>query len=321
LQKTLSKTLLVIIIIALHYIQYKNHSLQKNLGGDDYTTSEIFKYKTIVWNKNKKNISKIERDPSNYFNTETLMNLHTMLFDSGLFTFYNNLIEIENYNYRTNYLNRMKTLSNQVNKYFFLTEVLFKLLTDTNYNITENGDNKIVNKFSSSDIDEIGIKYPNNNYKPALLNRWRVKRLIRKNNCRSGYNPSNIMSNMKYKLLKNIYNIILKINKDKTKIEKISNKLTSGDGIISNSERIITEMKNDKNIDSRKITTLLKKQKEIKTTNKILFIKTLLLFIILILIISSNIYISTTSNPNKLLQLNFIIIVIIFIIKFYYLFK
>ena len=86
-------------------------------------------------------------------------------------------------------------------------------------------------------------------------------------------------------------------------------------------ENDISRLKNDKNIDSKKLTTLLKKQKEINSSNRISFIKTLLLFILLIIIIGSNIYVSTTNQPNKLLQFNIFLIVIIFIMKFYYLFK
>lgn len=124
---------------------------------------------------------------------------------------------------------------------------------------------------------------------------------------------------MKDKLLKNIYDIVLRINKDKKKIEDSSQELNNYD--IDDIENDISRLKNDKNIDSKKLTTLLKKQKEINSSNRISFIKTLLLFILLIIIIGSNIYVSTTNQPNKLLQFNIFLIVIIFIMKFYYLFK
>ena len=124
---------------------------------------------------------------------------------------------------------------------------------------------------------------------------------------------------MKNKLLKNIYDIFLTINKDKERIEDLSQELNNYD--IDSIENDISRLKNDKNIDSKKLTTLLKKQKEINSSNRISFIKTLLLFILLIIIIGSNIYISTTNQPNKLLQFNIFVIVIIFIMKFYYLFK
>lgn len=297
LQNKLSDTILVIIIHALYFAKNKS-SVTSN-----YNSNDLDKYRIILWNELKG--TTINKDANE-------LAIHEDLHDDNLFELYNKVIEVENSNHETIFLNKIKELSNNINKYFFLTEILFKLLSDTKYNVDSNTPvNEIVRNFSGYTDHEIGVTGPNN-----TTSSWSS----RQNSCRSNKrNPGFIVSQMKNKLLKNIYDIVLTINKDKERIEDLSQELNNYD--IDSIENDISRLKNDKNIDSKKLTTLLKKQKEINSSNRISFIKTLLLFIVLTIIIGSNIYISTTNQPNKLLQFNIFVIVIIFIMKFYYLFK
>jgi len=124
---------------------------------------------------------------------------------------------------------------------------------------------------------------------------------------------------MKNKLLKNIYDTIIRINIDANNIRLNTNELSLNN--IDNKEMDIINLKNDKDIEVNKITTLLNKQKEINSNNKRSLFKTIVLFMILLILIGGNVYASIKNNPNKLLQINIGIILIIFIMKFYYLFK
>ena len=305
LQNKLSDTILVIIIHALYFAKSKS-SVTSN-----YNSNDLDKYRITLWNK-LKGTSIDKALSADVTLTANELVIHENLHDANLFELYNKVIEVENSNHETIFLNRIKELSNNINKYFFLTEILFKLLSDTKYNVGSNTPvNEIVRNFSEYTDPELGITGPNN----ATLSRY-----SRQNSCTSDKrNPRFIVSQMKDKLLKNIYDIVLRINTDKRRIEDSSQQLNNYD--IDSIENDISRLKNDKNIDSKKLTTLLKKQKEINSSNRISFIKTLLLFILLIIIIGSNIYVSTTNQPNKLLQFNIFLIVIIFIMKFYYLFK
>lgn len=305
LSNKLSDTLLIIIIYALYFSKSKSNV--------NYNNNALDKYRITLWNKLKgKTINKVPPTDITLTNNELI--IHQELHDDNLFELYNKVIDIENANHEKTFLNKIKELSNNINKYFFLTEILFKLLSDTKYNVGNNTpQNVIVRNFSDYINPEIGITGPNNDTRS-----W----YSRQNSCRSNkLNPTVIESKMKNKLLKNIYDIVLTINKDKERIEDLSNQLINYNINNTEIENNISKLKNDKNIDNKKLTTLLKKQKEINLSNRISFVKTLLLFILLIIIIGSNIYISTTNEPNKLLQFNIIVIVIIFIMKFYYLFK
>lgn len=305
LQNKLSDTILIIVIHALYFAKSKSNV--------NYNNNDLDKYRMTLWNKLKgKTINKVP--PIDIILTNNELIIHQELHDDNLFELYNKIIAIENANHEKTFLNKIKELSNNINKYFFLTEILFKLLSDTKYNVGNNTpENVIVRNFSDYVNSEIGVTGPNN-----TTSSWSS----RQNSCRSNQlNPRVIESKMKNKLLKNIYDIILTINKDKERIEDLSNQLINYNTNNIEIEDSISKLKNDKNIDNKKLTTLLKKQKEINSSNRISFVKTLLLFILLIIIIGSNIYISTTNQPNKLLQFNILVIVIIFIMKFYYLFK
>ena len=312
---SLSNTLLLIIIYALHFSSVKKHNLMVN--AKKVTRQEIYQYRIRLWNNNfNKTLPIIGYNtiPNSNVNAETggVDDFHKVLYDTGLFEFYNYFKTIENVNAEDKYLNKIKILSQDVNKYFFLTELLLKLLSDTRGNIdSDSTDKTILRNFSDYTTPEEGIISPNN---------WGVGGRIQYS-CKNGRNPYIIENNMKYKLLRNIYDIVLKINRDRVKINNKSIELNKNTENINNDEVLINKLRNDQQGYNNKITTLLKKQEEITSSNKITFIKTLLLFIISMAIIISNIYISTTNEKNKLLQFNICIIVIIFIMKFYYLFK
>jgi hypothetical protein len=310
MQETLSKTLLVIIIQALWFLKGKTHYLTKEVNGAQVpiTDDEIETFRRNLWNNNRDNTVQItypsSADP-----------VFVKFRDSSgeLFGLYNYLVQIENDNHSDIYLSRIKTLSNEVNKYFFLTEILLKMLLDTKHNvITTATDNKeIVRNFSDYRRPELGMHKPNEDDIPG----WAKNQ----NECRNGLNPTYISNTMKNKLLKNIYDTITRINIGANNIRQNANDLDANN--INDKEMDIINLKNDKNIEVNKITTLLNKKKEINNNNKRSLVKTIALFIVLLILIGGNIYTSIKNNPNKLLQINIGIILIIFIMKFYYLFK
>ena len=304
LQETLSKTILVIIIFALYKVKNKEHTLTK-LDRSTITNFEIETFRANLWNTNKDNLGPIVYSPSD----DAVYTAFKDLNEGKLFALYNDLVLIENNNHGTLYLNRIKLLSNEVNKYFFLSEILLKMLLDTKHNVDASSpDNKEIVRNFNGYTSEKGMSKPVN---------------IPENRCRSSNrNPLYIENNMKNKLLKNIYNTVVKLNGNSS--SEISNSLQHLINARSDddkNENIINELNENKNVDHNKITTLLKKQKEIEHNNKWSLLKTIIMFIVLLTLIGANIYVSTKNNPNKLLQVNVIIILVIFTMKFYYLFK
>lgn len=309
MQETLSKTLLVIIIQALWFLKGKTHHLTKNVNGNEIeiTPDEIESFRKNLWNYNRNNIGPITYSS---ITDPVFVKFHNS--SNNLFGLYNYLVQIENVNHSDIYLSRIKNLSNEVNKYFFLTEILLKMLLDTKHNvITGATDNKEIVRNFSEYSPELGMHKPNENGIPG----WAKNQ----NECRNGLNPTYISNTMKNKLLKNIYDTIIRINMGASNIRQNADDLSTPN--IDDKEMDIINLNNDKNIEVNKITTLLNKQKEINSNNKWSLVKTIALFIVLLILIGVNIYTSIKNNPNKLLQINIGIILIIFIMKFYYLFK
>lgn len=304
LQETLSKTILVIITHALYKVKYKEHTLIK-LDGSTITNAEIERFKMKLWNTNKDNLEPIIYSPSD----DAVYKAFKDLNGGKLFALYNHLVSIENNNHETLYLNRIKLLSNEVNKYFFLSEILLKMLLDTKHNVDASSpDNKEIVRNFYGYTSEKGMSKPVD---------------IPENKCRSSnLNPLYIETNMKTKLLKNIYDTVVKLNSNSSSEISVSLQyFTNATSNNDKNENTINELNENKNVDHNKITTLLKKQKEIEHNNKWSLLKTIIMFIVLLTLIGANIYVSTKNNPNKLLQVNVIIILVIFTMKFYYLFK
>ena len=312
MQETLSKTLLVIIIQALWFLREKPHNLTKevNRAQVSITADEIETFRRKLWNKNRDNTLPITY-PS--ITDPVFVTFSRLDGTNYLFGLYNYLVQIENDNHSDIYLNRIKLLSNEVNKYFFLTEILLKMLLDTKHNVNSNTPNnkEIVRNFSDYTRLELGMHKPNEDGIPGWAKNQNV--------CRNNLNPTYISNTMKNKLLKNIYDTITRINIGANNIRQNANDLDVNN--INDKEMDIINLKNDKDIEVNKITTLLNKQKEINSNNKWSLVKTIALFIVLLILIGGNIYTSIKNNPNKLLQINIGIILIIFIMKFYYLFK
>ena len=268
MQETLSKTLLVIIIQALWFLKGKTHHLTKNVNRNEVliTNDEIETFRRDLWNKNRNNTASITytsiTDP-------VFVKFHDS--SGNLFGLYNYLVQIENDNHSDIYLNRIKLLSNEVNKYFFLTEILLKMLLDTKHNVNSGTPNNkiIVRNFSDyTGDDELGMHKPNEDGIPGWAKNQNV--------CRNNLNPTYISNTMKNKLLKNIYDTITRINIGANNIRQNANDLDANN--INDKEMDIINLKNDKDIEVNKITTLLNKQKEINSNNKWSLVKTIALF-------------------------------------------
>ena len=268
-----------------------------------------------IWFKRtyQNNINIIQRIKTEDSNVQTILN---RLYDLGLFDFYNYVVRLETLSYDNLYNRRVKQISVYIIKYFFLTEVLLKVLLDVqgNTNTDSKGNRTIINNFSSY-MNEQGLYMPNQ-YSPNIIKNYSC-------NTRNKLNPvlsTKVIQQMQNKLLKDIYDIVVNINKDSDKIQKQQLNLVDEKKIVSKNEDIINEMKKDKGKYNQVIRTLEDKDKNIKKNNTIDIIIMYLVILITIVYIVINI-IKEVTNNNNLLVANISLIVIILISKFYYLLK
>ena len=129
------------------------YSIRHDAYLNNHSTSEKNKrIKFFRWFNNNyyenDNIKKIDMSTiydisNNTVNNSLLLNL----INNGYFTLYNKIIEIENLEVEGE-KQIIKELSILVTKYFFLTEILLKMLLDTQYN-NNGGDNTIINNFTN----------------------------------------------------------------------------------------------------------------------------------------------------------------------------
>jgi hypothetical protein len=268
-----------------------------------------------IWFKRtyQNNINIIQRIKTEDSNVQTILN---RLYDLGLFDFYNYVVRLETLSYDNLYNRRVKQISVYIIKYFFLTEVLLKVLLDVqgNTNTDSKGNRTIINNFSSY-MNEQGLYMPNQ-YSPNIIKNYSC-------NTRNKLNPvlsTKVIQQMQNKLLKDIYDIVVNINKDSDKIQKQQLNLVDEKKIVSKNEDIINEMKKDKGKYNQVIRTLEDKDKNIKKNNTVDIIIMYLVILITIVYIVINI-IKEVTNNNNLLVANISLIVIILISKFYYLLK
>jgi hypothetical protein len=268
-----------------------------------------------IWFKRtyQNNINIIQRIKTEDSNVQTILN---RLYDLGLFDFYNYVVRLETLSYDNLYNRRVQQISVYIIKYFFLTEVLLKVLLDVqgNTNTDSKGNRTIINNFSSY-MNEQGLYMPNQ-YSPNIVKNYSC-------NTRNKLNPvlsTKVIQQMQNKLLKDIYDIVVSINKDSDKIQKQQLTFVNEKKTVSKNEDIINEMKKDKGKYNQVIRTLEDKDKNIKKNNTIDIIIMYLVILITIVYIVINI-IKEVTNNNNLLVANISLIVIILISKFYYLLK
>ena len=258
-------------------------------------------------------VIEVMANPTNNANIDLL----NRLINNNYFLLYNKIVKIELIN-TDNPENRnvkiiFKELSMIISKYFYLTEILLKMLLDTEFN-KNGGTHRIFNNFedyNSSDEKGLGELH---NYNNTSRN---------ENNCINNMPPVNITNIMHDIILNNIYNLLISLDEKL----KTLNSLTSG-FIIDNSEitrmnNLISKLDDDKNKFVHYGKTL--KDKKTYTTenfnkNKRNFI---IILVLTILLVASNLYtfLISRSDSSLLFQINIIIIVVIIITKFYYLLK
>ncbi len=268
-----------------------------------------------IWFKRtyQNNINIIQRIKTEDSNVQTILN---RLYDLGLFDFYNYVVRLETLSYDNLYNRRVQQISVYIIKYFFLTEVLLKVLLDVqgNTNTDSKGNRTIINNFSSY-MNEQGLYMPNQ-YSPNIVKNYSC-------NTRNKLNPvlsTKVIQQMQNKLLKDMYDIVVSINKDSDKIQKQQLTFVNEKKTVSKNEDIINEMKKDKGKYNQVIRTLEDKDKNIKKNNTIDMIIMYLVILITVIYIFINI-IKEVTNNNNLLIVNISLIVIILISKFYYLLK
>ena len=268
-----------------------------------------------IWFKRtyQNDINIIQRIKTEDSNVQTILN---RLYDLGLFDFYNYVVRLETLSYDNLYNRRVQQISVYIIKYFFLTEVLLKVLLDVqgNTNTDSKGNRTIINNFSSY-MNEQGLYMPNQ-YSPNIVKNYSC-------NTRNKLNPilsTKVIQQMQNKLLKDMYDIVVSINKDSDKIQKQQLTFVNEKKTVSKNEDIINEMKKDKVRYNQVIRTLEDKDKNIKKNNTIDMIIMYLIILITVIYIFINI-IKEVTNNNNLLIVNISLIVIILISKFYYLLK
>lgn len=305
----LSKTMKKLIYYAIkHDAHLNNHS-------NDEINERINFYSWFENNYYENdNVKKIDMTTIYNVSIDTVNNsLLLNLINNGYFTLYNKIVEVENLEVEGE-KKVLKELSILVTKYFFLTEILLKILLDTDYNNNDNGNDTIINNFSNwsgeKGLGEI------HNYSSEVTNI---------NSCNSENRPSyTIRYKMKIVIIKKIYNILKEVN---DKLEDMQGQ-TLEYQIDVNSEinkmnKKIDNLNNDKKSFIHYNRTIKNKKDYIKNNNmknKRNFIITLVLAIILI-VVNLYIFIVSKKNTSIIFQINISIIVVIILMKFYYLLK
>lgn len=338
-----SKMILYIIYKGVRKLQYQQkfdetsesfRNIEHHIREDAITSADMKIYADNLWLQNKNNLLTI-REYNIYPNSDTSdtslpggpNNIHQYYWNLGLFEFYNYLVILENSDPGNVYERKLKDVGNDVRKYYFFTEILLKILSDTEMNVTPENSSKIIKRNYN---DNYVKDYQNNNEEGlSSPHSWSLSSDLSNNNSCSQNSaglsviPVTIENLIKNKLLSNIYLLVMNINQYNNDIRDDSYILSNSESIINRKENIINDLNNDKDIYGSKITTLSRKQNEIKKINRIDFIKMLLMLLMTLIFIGMNINLSLKGEQSMtlLLQMNLIVIVIIFIMKFYYLLK
>jgi len=230
------------------------------------------------------------------------------LIRDGIFTLYNKIIKIDTLRFDDPIKSFIKELSIDINKYYFLTEILLKILLDTENNNNDSIESRVIQNNFDEYSNENGFDRPLPYYENQVCYNSSPKVYIR--------------DKMKI-LMRQIYYIINGLYIKFEKIDKLSSRYNIVDDVYDKNEVTIQKLYKDKinyNHINKTLDTKYNYIENNKNKEKIIVI---IVTIITILFIIFNLYISLMS-PEKssiLFQLNISVIVIIFITKFYYLFK
>lgn len=302
----LSKTLKLLIQYGIdHNIYINNHTpedRQKMIEFSNWYTNNYF-------SNNDVGVINIIPDNGN-------MNIIMLndLINNGYFNLYNKVVQIENLDVEGNdNLKLFKELSILISKYYFLTEVLLKLLLDTDYNNNQGGNDTILNNFTEYS-GEKGFDTPHNyNNNVAAIN-----------NCNSNNTPTySIRSKMKSVIIKQIHNVLKEFNSKLINIRNLTSEYVIDNSVIDEMNNKINKLDSDKKKFIHYGRTLEDKQEYIKKNNSKDKRNLIIILVVAILIVIANLYVYlfTGKNTDVMFQINISIIVVIIITKFYYLLK
>ena len=291
----LSRTIKQIIDI-MHYTDYRFGNKNTQQKNNIVKLRRIWR-KTYLYNNNYGNINLND----NYYRSN----------GQSIFQFYNRVIQIENFDTEDSENKKLlKELALLVMKYFFLTEVLLKILLDTNYN-NSNGNDNISNNYSGYG-NEIGFA----SFSPFS----QVKRL---NVCYSSGIPKGRIIDRGSLYVSNIFRILQEINKKHIYLNNLSNEYTINNNEITELNNTISRLDDDKKKFMHHSKTLKEKKDYTKKNNNNEKQQLIILIILTIILIFANLFIFLIlkNSQSLIFQINIIIIVIIIITKFYYLLK
>ena len=304
----LSKTMKKLIYYSIRHDAYlNNHSTsEKN------KRINFFRWFNNNYYEND-NIKKIESNTIYDVSNDTVNNsLLLNLFNNEYFTLYNKIIEIENLEVEGE-KQIIKELSILVTKYFFLTEILLKMLLDTQYN--NGGDNNtIINNFRNVSGEKgLGELH---NYNSAVVDI---------NSCDNNNNPSELIrSKMKNVIIKEIYNILNEVTEklEDMQEQSLEYNIDVNSEIIKMNNRI-KNLNSDKKSFIHYDRTIKNKKEHVKKNNMKNRRNFIIILVLAIILIISNLYtfIVSKKSTSIIFQINISIIVVIILIKFYYLFK
>jgi hypothetical protein len=243
--------------------------------------NQIKEFRSWFWTKFSNSPDLITRMSNSDAHNSRNIKIFNKLYDLGIFDFYNYIRKLEATNYDSIYDTRIKQLSLYINQYYFLSEILLKLLLDVeSNNIIDSTSLKIFNNFEEyKDNDELGIHRPNN---------WTSKeQSSRYTKCVNGKNPSESDRLIKNKLIRDIYDIIVQINNDSQEIINQEKDINNIEQTISDSRNQINSLTLDNTTARRSVTTMTDKNTNIKakrdTSQRTLLLMYILVPIILIL--------------------------------------
>ena len=276
--------------------------------------TQMDEFNKWFWNtyQNKK-IEEEEYDSPEDFNK---IMINDWLSNTNTFDFYNKIISIEQMNFvddpRKPRKLLIKELSLLINKYYFLTEILLKILLDTRANeINDETSSIIARNFTYQDTSrqlksDYGLSQP-----------WSGDCNNRKIHWKPRYR-------MKYKVIKQIYIIINEFNNKLRNIQQENNNYNDiNNNELDEMEETISNLNKDKTKFIHINNTLKNKQTYIDTNRNKQKRNLIILVIFALLIVIFNLYIffGNPQSSSLAFQINVSIIVVIIIIKFYYLFK
>jgi hypothetical protein len=254
----------------------------------------------------------VDNDDVGIINTDN-SGINSTFYESvSIFGLYNRIVTIENLDTQGSEQKKLiKELSLLVMKYYFLTEMLLKMLLDTNYN-NNNGDDKIINNFQNYS-SETGLGRLHN-YNEIVTNI---------NSCTFNNTPSTRIKIQMDLLIKQIYFVMNELRRKLNNITDLTSDYTVDDTIIPSMNETIDKLDADKNKFIHFSRTIKNKQNYKNKNSYKERMQFIILLVLVCILVFANLYIFILSKDSSetIFLFNMSIIVLIIIMKFYYLLK